>query len=417
MDMHFCFVFIHILNLSAMRKLITCCLLGVSLGLLAQTPYKGRILKVYEAIAERDMPNAERLMETIAKGDTQPYYPVFELASCYLALDSTTSAYAPLMAYRTLRKVESLGQRIEEAEAFLSGYGLSMGSLRGSIERCLVDDAVRENSLQGWDRFLLNIDNDSLKAMAEAERRCLAYEGLLREPYVDRCEAFLDRYPSGRFVAEVTELRDRLLYESIGDNLRQLERFIQEHPSSPYAELARKRLDQIYAPELSSGQALSLAATLFAPDRVIEAFPFANRDEGTDQFIAVVERDGLLIAQCKPTEILFSLQVPATQNDALDRYRVDKVEKVVVGGELMYLVVYRYFTYSRECADCVERGYALYEPAARQLDSVVLSGFDLYSLDGTLERIEGMWLPCAANARTGWLKDYARKELGDTFKE
>lgn len=401
-----------------MRKWITGCLLLSCLGVMAEKgTYKGRIVKVYESIAQQDMERAGRLLDAIANGDTQPYYPVFELATCYLAIDTTTTSYAPLMAYRTLRKIESLGQRIEEAEDFLSTYGLSMGSLREAIEHRLVVDAVQENSIAGWDRFLLNIDNDSLKRLADARRMELAYQALMREPYADRCEAFVDRYPTGRYTEEVISLRDRLIYESIGDNLRLLERFIEEHPSSPYADEARTRLDQIYAPELTPGQALSLAATLFAPDQVVEAFPYANQSHGTEQFITLVERDGLTIAQCTPTQVLFSLVLPATQNRALDRHRVEHIEKVVVNRQLMYLIAYRYFTYSHECADCVERGYALYNPSNRQLDSVVLSGFDLFSKEGRLDRIEGIWLPCDSNERTDWLKAYARKELGDCFQE
>ena len=53
------------------------------LGLMAENvPYKGKILKVYDCIVRQEMEKAERLLESIAKGDTQPYYPVFELATC-----------------------------------------------------------------------------------------------------------------------------------------------------------------------------------------------------------------------------------------------------------------------------------------------------------------------------------------------
>lgn len=391
------------------------------LGLMAENvPYKGKILKVYDCIVRQEMEKAERLLESIAKGDTQPYYPVFELATCYLSIDTAAVSYSPLLAYRTLRKVESLGQRIEDAELFLEGYGLSMPELRRAIEDRLYTDAQAENSIPAWDRFLLNIDNDSLKQVADDRRMQLAYEAIIQEPFADRCQAFVDRYPSGRYTEEITLLRDKLVYESIGDNLRLLERFIEEHPSSPYADEARARLDQIYAPELSIEQARSLAVSFFHGGQVIEVFPFADRTHGTEQFIAVVDDSilgSLCVAQCNADRVLYSTPLPATANSALDLRRVDRVEKVVIHKRLFFLVAYRYFTYSHECADCVERGYAVYDPVSRRVDAVVLSGFDLYKPDGSLDRIEGMWLPSEENERTEWLKAYAKQELGEAFQE
>ena len=405
----------------SMKILIIYGLSMLSLGLMAETtPYKGKILKVYDCIVQQEMDKAERLLSAIAKGDTQPIYPVFELASCYLSIDTASVSYSPLLAYRTLRKVESLGQRIEDAELFLSNYGLSMEELRNAIEVRLFTDAQTENSIAGWDRFLLNIDNESFKQAAEERRMLLAYQSIIQEPYADRCQAFIDRYPQGRYTAEITLLRDRLIYESIGDNLRQLELFIQEHPSSPYADEARAKLDQIYAPELTIEQSRSLAASFFHGGQVIEVFPFADRANGTEQFIAVVDDQilgGLTVAQCSSEQVLFSTVLPKTDNTALDLRRVDRVEKVVINKRLLILVVYRYYTYSHDCADCVERGYAVYDPVSHRVDQVVIAGFDLFRADGTLDRIEGMWLPCESNERTVWLKAYAHQELGEAFQE
>ena len=399
----------------SMRWIASCCLAIGCIGVvLAEHPYKGKIASLYESIERGDIKRAETLLRQVGRSDTRQLYPVFELAECFLVAYGDGGSYQPLPAYRMVQRIVSRGEMLDEAEEFLGEYGFSIDELRLSLEEMLLQEARQERSIAGWDRFIRNVENDSMRVVADSVREEMAYALLVKEPYVDRCEAFLGRHPAGRHALAVTELKDSLEYEGIGDNVRLLKDFIERCKTSRFREAARIRLDQTYMPSLSIDEAKGMAAMYYPEYGVVEAFPYADSERGLDQWVAVVDsNEKALIVHRAGGRTLVERAVLPEEKGTSGSHVVDRVEKVVVLGEVLYLVTLRYFSYSLDCRDCVDRVYGLYDPRKCRLDEVTLSGKDIYDTTGHLSRIDADWLPHEENDRTAWLKDYAAKELSE----
>ncbi len=73
------------------------------------------------------------------------------------------------------------------------------------------------------------------------------------------CEKFLERYPTGKYTNEVKDIRDRLAYESIGENIVQLQEYVKKYPNSKYVPDAKVRIEQFNLPVFTVSQAKQIA--------------------------------------------------------------------------------------------------------------------------------------------------------------
>ncbi len=393
---------------------------------LASSPYKGKIRKVYKAIQDGDILKAKEAMQSIDGDDIWNLYPVYELADCYLRTQTATGEYSPVAAYRNLLKITSRGERITEADAFLFDYGLSVAKIRAEIEQSMYNDAAKANTLEALDAFLRDIQNDGLREKAEKLRMEAAYTALQQSLDAYNCDRFLQRYPTGKYSDEVRRTRNRLVYESIGDNITQLQDYIRKYPDSEYIPDARARIEQFNLPVFTASQARQVAEAQLAGKKVLGAYPYSNTKFGNDQIIVVAEntakagdgQQGIFLVEVpyKGIYAITYLPRPSDANPVLDPHTVDVVDKQRIADNTYIIICYRNFSYGTECRDCVERVYAVYNPDNMAFHKVVFSGKDYFAPDGTLDRIDGDWLPADDNSYTQWLKDYAGKRLKQYIK-
>ena len=355
------------------------------------TPFKGKINKVYKAVEDGDFLKAKNLMKEISQKDHWELYPVYELADCYLRTQTSTGEYSPTTAYRNLLKITSRGERLTEADAYL-------------------------------DSFIREIKNDNLRQKAETLRREAAYTALQDELDVYNCEKFLERYPTGKYTNEVKDIRDRLAYESICENIVQLQEYVKKFPHSKYVPDAKVRIEQFNLPVFTVSQAKQIASAQLPGKKILEVFPFSNSARGNDQIICVancmnddqqVDANGtfMVLMHLKDINAMKYLTFTCDGNTNLRSHSIDVVDKQRIGETTYIILCYRNFSYGAECRDCVERVYAIYNPDNMTLHKVVYSGKDSFAPDGTLHRIEGEWLPMEDNTYTQWLKNYAEKQL------
>lgn len=386
------------------------------------TPFKGKINKVYKAVEDGDFLKAKNLMKEISQKDHWELYPVYELADCYLRTQTSTGEYSPTTAYSNLLKITSRGERLTEADAYLFDFGLSISKILERIEHCMYDNAAKENTLQSLDSFIREIKNDNLRQKAETLRREAAYTALQDELDVYNCEKFLERYPTGKYTNEVKDIRDRLAYESIGENIVQLQEYVKKYPNSKYVPDAKVRIEQFNLPVFTVSQAKQIASAQLPGKKILEVFPFSNSARGNDQIICVancmnddqqVDANGtfMVLMHLKDINAMKYLTFTCDGNTNLRSHSIDVVDKQRIGETTYIILCYRNFSYGAECRDCVERVYAIYNPDNMTLHKVVYSGKDSFAPDGTLHRIEGEWLPMEDNTYTQWLKNYAEKQL------
>lgn len=390
--------------------------------------YKGKIRKVYKSIQDGDILKAKTYMKEIPSKDYQDLFPVYELAGYYLNTFDGMQEYAYHTCYHNLIRILSDEGQRTRTDAFLFDFGLSTGKIRDKIEHSMLDEAKDNNTLEAMDRFIRMIQNDGLKQQAESIRHEIAYQELCQSLNLYNCERFLERYPTGKHSDEVRDERDRLAYEGIGDNIKQLENYIKKYPSSKYVPDAKARIEQFNLPVFTASQAKQVAEAQLAGKKILGAFPFSNTERGNDQIIAVAECMGnkelsidsnifLVLVHYKGIDAVNYKTFATDANPILRSHTIDLVDKQRIGNATYIILCYRNFSYGTECRDCVERVYAIYNPDNMAFHKVIYSGKDFFAPDGTLDRIEGEWLPSDINTYTKWLKEYAERQLKPYIKK
>ena len=128
--------------------------------------------------------------------------------------------------------------------------------------------------------FIREIKNDNLRQKAETLRREAAYTALQDELDVYNCEKFLERYPTGKYTNEVKDIRDRLAYESIGENIVQLQEYVKKYPNSKYVPDAKVRIEQFNLPVFTVSQAKQIASAQLPGKKILDGFSLSRIQQG-----------------------------------------------------------------------------------------------------------------------------------------
>ena len=96
--------------------------------------------------------------------------------------------------------------------------------------------------------------------LGQSKAETSQYAKLLKKPTVKAAEKFMDKFPQSAYTAKVLRLKDSLLFYALNpEDAKGVKAFVEEHPESPFRELAEARIRQHNTSPLTHEEALSKA--------------------------------------------------------------------------------------------------------------------------------------------------------------
>jgi hypothetical protein len=124
---------------------------------------------------------------------------------------------------------------------------LRLTALRASIDSTAFDEARKANTEAAYLKFLSEFPSAVQRDLAAQLRDEVAYQDAVRESTHQAFLSYLTRYPGSHRAAEARVHYDRLLYtaETKDQRLASFERFLKEHPETPYRKEIYRHIFEI----------------------------------------------------------------------------------------------------------------------------------------------------------------------------
>lgn len=215
--------------------------------------YTKQMGKILRLLQQNDLVKADKAMVKLEEDSKKVYekqaaknpqaisyidalYPLWDVALCLKDCKSEDDSSAKLWStYEHLKKIIDHGERLQETDAFLAmpGIATSLAEIREHMEQALIAQTRAINSEEAYVRLLGTITDGPHHAALINEIEALAYNLVLKRGEIKEYERYLSTYTANEeHRANVTTLRDQMIYDRMPKTVESYKRFLADYPDS-----------------------------------------------------------------------------------------------------------------------------------------------------------------------------------------